>query len=268
MTSTTPSPSAAPSGTRAGRVQRHGPSPSPTPPSASTTQRSNGSTSPAGDACRETDTYVAMHAAILEPRPPSAPPPATPAPSRAGRRPRRPGRALPHGRLPRPRPAADGRRLELSPVAASRSPRPPLVRSADAHRAERRRRDRREDGRAGPAGGGRRVQRALVPERRGRRPGGGDGGGRAGDLVDRARAPRCCRPTRPTPCCRPTGRASAAFAMGGPGFTLGIGPSHAPVIEGMYGHVVRHARAAHRGVHRDRRRAAARRDGRRRRATS
>jgi F420-dependent oxidoreductase-like protein len=29
--------------------------------------------------------------------------------------------------------------------------------------------------------------------------------------------------------------ASAAAAMGRPGFTLGIGPSHAPVIEGMYG---------------------------------
>src|SRR3954447_3205690 len=29
--------------------------------------------------------------------------------------------------------------------------------------------------------------------------------------------------------------AAAAFAMGRPGFTLGIGPSHAPVIEGMYG---------------------------------
>jgi F420-dependent oxidoreductase-like protein len=29
--------------------------------------------------------------------------------------------------------------------------------------------------------------------------------------------------------------ASAAFTMGRPGFTLGIGPSHAPVIEGMYG---------------------------------
>src|SRR5580765_1304292 len=29
--------------------------------------------------------------------------------------------------------------------------------------------------------------------------------------------------------------ASAAFTMGRPGFTLGIGPSHQPVIEGMYG---------------------------------
>ncbi len=29
--------------------------------------------------------------------------------------------------------------------------------------------------------------------------------------------------------------AAAAFSMGRPGFTLGIGPSHAPVIEGMYG---------------------------------
>src|SRR3954452_13788224 len=29
--------------------------------------------------------------------------------------------------------------------------------------------------------------------------------------------------------------AAAAFAMGRPGFTLGIGPSHAPVIEGVYG---------------------------------
>jgi F420-dependent oxidoreductase-like protein len=29
--------------------------------------------------------------------------------------------------------------------------------------------------------------------------------------------------------------ASVAFAMGRPGFTLGIGPSHVPVIEGMYG---------------------------------
>ena len=29
--------------------------------------------------------------------------------------------------------------------------------------------------------------------------------------------------------------ASVAWAMGRPGFTLGIGPSHAPVIDGMYG---------------------------------
>jgi F420-dependent oxidoreductase-like protein len=29
--------------------------------------------------------------------------------------------------------------------------------------------------------------------------------------------------------------ASVAFAMGRPGFTLGVGPSHVPVIEGMYG---------------------------------
>src|SRR5688500_11336739 len=29
--------------------------------------------------------------------------------------------------------------------------------------------------------------------------------------------------------------ASAAWTMGRPGFTLGLGPSHAPVIEGMYG---------------------------------
>jgi len=29
--------------------------------------------------------------------------------------------------------------------------------------------------------------------------------------------------------------AATAFAMGRPGFTLGIGPSHVPVIEGMYG---------------------------------
>jgi F420-dependent oxidoreductase-like protein len=29
--------------------------------------------------------------------------------------------------------------------------------------------------------------------------------------------------------------ASVAFSMGRPGFTLGIGPSHVPVIEGMYG---------------------------------
>jgi F420-dependent oxidoreductase-like protein len=29
--------------------------------------------------------------------------------------------------------------------------------------------------------------------------------------------------------------ASVAFALGRPGFTLGIGPSHVPVIEGMYG---------------------------------
>jgi F420-dependent oxidoreductase-like protein len=29
--------------------------------------------------------------------------------------------------------------------------------------------------------------------------------------------------------------AAAAFTMGRPGFTLGIGPSHEPVIEGMYG---------------------------------
>src|SRR4051794_16345715 len=28
---------------------------------------------------------------------------------------------------------------------------------------------------------------------------------------------------------------SAALAMGRPGFTLGVGPSHAPVIEGMFG---------------------------------
>src|SRR5579871_3201446 len=29
--------------------------------------------------------------------------------------------------------------------------------------------------------------------------------------------------------------ASVAFSMGRPGFTLGVGPSHVPVIEGMYG---------------------------------
>src|SRR3954470_21331569 len=29
--------------------------------------------------------------------------------------------------------------------------------------------------------------------------------------------------------------AAAAMVMGRPGFTLGVGPSHAPVIEGMYG---------------------------------
>ena len=63
--------------------------------------------------------------------------------------------------------------------------------------------------------------------------------------------------------------ASAALARwAGPGFTLGIGPSHEPVIEGMYGLSVRHPGPAHRGVRRDRRRAAARRVGRPRRARS
>ena len=36
--------------------------------------------------------------------------------------------------------------------------------------------------------------------------------------------------------------------MGRPGFTLGIGPSHAPVIEGMYGMSYDTAGAPHRGV--------------------
>ena len=86
MTSTTPSPSAAPSGTRAGRAQRHAPSPSPMPPSATTTKRSSGSTSPAGDACaRRTRTSPCMLRSST-PRPPSAPPPASrPGPTQAGR---------------------------------------------------------------------------------------------------------------------------------------------------------------------------------------
>ena len=50
-------------------------------------------------------------------------------------------------------------------------------------------------------------------------------------------------------------------AMGRNGFTLGIGPSHEPVIEGLVRDVVREPRPSHRGVRDDPRQAVARRSG-------
>src|SRR3954447_14370202 len=43
------------------------------------------------------------------------------------------------------------------------------------------------------------------------------------------------QPHTAPPVVQATRAASAAFTMGRAGFTLGIGPSHEPVIEGMYG---------------------------------
>ena len=48
-------------------------------------------------------------------------------------------------------------------------------------------------------------------------------------------APRCSRPIRAIRCSRHNRAASVVDAMGRQGFTLGIGPSHEPLIEGMYG---------------------------------
>ena len=59
--------------------------------------------------------------------------------------------------------------------------------------------------------------------------------GRAGHHVDRAGDLGAARRTRATPCSWPRGAATAANAMERAGLTLGLGPSHVPAVEGMYG---------------------------------
>ena len=48
-------------------------------------------------------------------------------------------------------------------------------------------------------------------------------------------ARRCCRPTRAIRSCRPTAPLRSSTRWVGPGFTLGIGPSHEPLIRGVFG---------------------------------
>ena len=79
-------------------------------------------------------------------------------------------------------------------------------------------------------------------------------------------APRCCRPTPAIRVLQATRAAAVVAAIGAPGrFTLGVGPSHQPVVEGDARRAVRQAGAAHRRVRRDPGAAAARRAGERRR---
>ena len=89
----------------------------------------------------------------------------------------------------------------------------------------------------GRTGRGRRVRRSLWYAERGRRrPARRDGPRRPGHLADRARHLGAADLHLPPRASRPTRAAAVADAIGTPGrCTLGVGPSHQPVIEGMLG---------------------------------
>ena len=88
---------------------------------------------------------------------------------------------------------------------------------------------------AGSRRRGRRLHEPLVRERDLRRSRSSPWPSRAVRQRPSSSARRCCRPTPVTRCCKPTVRRLDAAAMGRPGLTLGVGPSHQPVIEGAYG---------------------------------